>query len=137
MGPSPFEYCDVVTSTVHKTLRGPRAGIIFYRKGVRSVDRNEVETMYDIENKINLAVFPGLQAGGHNHAIAGIAVAMKQAKSEEFKNYQIPVVNNAQRLADGLMKLGYNIVTGGTDCHIVHVDLKRSPVAISGAKGEL
>ena len=86
--PSPFEYCDVVTSTVHKTLRGPRAGIIFYRKGLRSVDRNGVETKYDIENKINLAVFPGLQGGPHNHAIAGIAVAMKQAKTEEFVDYQ-------------------------------------------------
>merc|ERR1712210_316499 len=69
--------------------------------------------------------------------IAGIAVAMGQAKSEEFKTYQTQVVKNAQRLAEGLLKLGYNIVTGGTDCHIVHVDLKRSPVAISGAKGEL
>merc|ERR1712133_306693 len=69
--------------------------------------------------------------------IAGIAVALKQANSEEFKTYQKQVVRNAQRLADGLIKLGYNIVTGGTDCHIVHMDLKRSPVAISGAKGEL
>merc|ERR1719239_1134098 len=126
--PSPFEYCDIVTSTVHKTLRGPRAGIIFFRKNNKGVD---------VETKINLAVFPGLQGGPHNHAIAGIAVAMKQAKSEEFKTYQRQVVKNAQRLAEGLIKLGYNIVTGGTDCHIVHVDLKRSPVAISGAKGEL
>merc|ERR1712130_370996 len=124
-------------TTVHKTLRGPRAGLIFYRRGVRSVDSKGNKVMYDIENKINLAVFPGLQGGPHNHAIAGIAVAMKQAKSVEFKSYQTQVVKNAQRLADGLIKLGYNIVTGGTDCHIVHVDLKRSPVAISGAKGEL
>merc|ERR1712013_816716 len=102
---------------------------IFYRKGVRSVDNKGNKVMYDIGDKINLAVFPGLQGGPHNHAIAGIAVAMKQANSEEFKTYQ--------RLADGLINLGYNIVTGGTDCHIVHVDLKRSPVAISGAKGEL
>merc|ERR1712038_1485996 len=101
--PSPFEYCDVVTSTVHKTLRGPRAGIIFYRKGVRSVDRNGVETMYDIENKINLAVFPGLQGGPHNHAIAGIAVAMKQANTEEFKEYQRQVIQNAKAVASGLM----------------------------------
>merc|ERR1719365_224818 len=135
--PSPFEYCDVVTSTVHKTLRGPRAGVIFYRKGVRSVDRTGNKIMYDIENKINLAVFPGLQGGPHNHAIAGIAVAMKHAQSEEFKIYQRQVVANAKALADGLMSLGYCVVTGGTDCHIVHVDLKRSPVAISGAKGEL
>ena len=135
--PSPFEYCDVVTSTVHKTLRGPRAGIIFYRKGVRSVDRNGVETKYDIENKINLAVFPGLQGGPHNHAIAGIAVAMKQAKTEEFKEYQKQVIENAKAVASGLMSLGYCVVTGGTDCHIIHVDLKKSPGSLSGAKGEL
>merc|ERR1711970_790986 len=137
VAPSPFLHCDVVTTTVHKTLRGPRAGLIFYRRGVRSVDNKGNKVMYDIENKINLAVFPGLQGGPHNHAIAGIAVAMKQAKTEEFKTYQKQVVKNAQRLAEGLIKLGYNIVTGGTDCHIVHVGLKRSPVAISGAKGEL
>jgi len=135
--PSPFEHCDVVTSTCHKTLRGPRAGIIFYRKGVRSVDRAGVETMYDIENKINLAVFPGLQGGPHNHAIAGIAVAMKQAKSQEFKDYQKQVVQNAKAVAAGLMSLGYCVVTGGTDCHIIHVDLKKSPGGLSGAKGEL
>merc|ERR1719435_667782 len=135
--PSPFEYCDVGTSTVHKTLRGPRAGIIFYRKGVRSVDRNGVETMYDIENKINLAVFPGLQGGPHNHAIAGIAVAMKQANTEEFKNYQKQVIENAKAVASGLITLGYCVVTGGTDCHIIHLDLKKSPGALSGAKGEL
>jgi len=135
--PSPFEYCDIVTSTVHKTLRGPRAGIIFYRKGVRSVDKNGVETMYDIENKINLAVFPGLQGGPHNHAIAGIAVAMKQANSDEFKQYQKQVIQNAKAVAAGLMGLGYCVVTGGTDCHIIHVDLKKSPGGLSGAKGEL
>merc|ERR1712202_73283 len=135
--PSPFDYCDVVTSTVHKTLRGPRAGIIFYRKGVRSVDKNGVETMYDIENKINLSVFPGLQGGPHNHAIAGIAVAMKQANTSEFKDYQKQEIQNAKAIASGLMDLGYCVVTGGTDCHIIHVDLKKSPGALSGAKGEL
>merc|ERR1712168_1211535 len=135
--PSPFEYCDVVTSTVHKTLRGPRAGIIFYRKGVRSVDKNGVETMYDIGNKINMAVFPGLQGGPHNHAIAGIAVAMKQANTEEFKEYQKQVIENAKAVAAGLMSLGYCVVTRGTDCHIIHVDLKKSPGSLSGAKGEL
>jgi len=135
--PSPFEFCDVVTSTVHKTLRGPRAGIIFYRKGVRSVDGKGVETLYDIGNKIDLAVFPGLQGGPHNHAIAGIAVAMKQAKTEEFKSYQKQVVENAKTIACHLIDLGYCIVTGGTDCHIIHVDLKKSPCSLSGAKGEL
>lgn len=135
--PSPFEHCDVVTSTVHKTLRGPRAGIIFFRKGVRSVDRTGAKVMYDIENKINLAVFPGLQGGPHNHAIAGIAVAMKHAKTAEFLQYQKQVVSNARTMAANLMELGYHVVTGGTDCHIVHLDLKRSPGGLSGAKGEL
>ena len=77
--PSPFEHCDIVTSTVHKTLRGPRAGIIFFRKNNKGVD---------VETKINMAVFPGLQGGPHNHAIAGIATAMKQAATPEFKQYQ-------------------------------------------------
>lgn len=72
VAPSPFEYCDIVTTTTHKTLRGPRAGVIFFRKGVRSVNQKTgVAEMYDFEEKINMAVFPGLQGGPHNHAIAG------------------------------------------------------------------
>jgi len=135
--PSPFKHCDVVTSTVHKTLRGPRAGIIFYRKGVRSVDSKGNKVMYDIKNKIDLAVFPGLQGGPHNHAIGGIAVAMKHAQTAEFVDYQKQVIANAKKLASCLMTLGYRVVTGGTDCHLVHVDLKQSPGGLSGAKGEL
>merc|ERR1719189_1051197 len=125
--PSPFEHCDIVTSTVHKTLRGPRAGIIFYRRQAKNVD---------VETKINMAVFPGLQGGPHNHAIAGIATAMKQAATPEFKQYQQQVVANAKAVASGLINLGYNIITGGTDCHIVHLDLKKSPGGLSGGKGE-
>ena len=72
LAPSPFEYCDVVTTTVHKTLRGPRSGMIFFRRGVRSVDaKTGVKQLYDFEDKINQAVFPGLQGGPHNNAIAG------------------------------------------------------------------
>jgi len=135
MVPSPFEHCDIVTTTVHKTLRGPRAGVIFFRRGSQMVNGKPVSL--DYENKINMAVFPGLQGGPHNHAIAGIAVAMKHAASPEFKQYQVNVVENAQRLASGLKSIGYKIVTGGTDNHIVHLDLKKSPCNISGAKGEL
>lgn len=70
--PNPFEHCDIVTTTTHKTLRGPRAGVIFYRKGVKSVHpKTGAKEMYDFEEKINMAVFPGLQGGPHNHAIAG------------------------------------------------------------------
>ncbi|XP_078065005.1 serine hydroxymethyltransferase, mitochondrial-like, partial [Mustelus asterias] len=77
--PSPFEYSDLVTTTTHKTLRGARAGMIFYRKGERSVDKKSGKpVMYDLEDKINFAVFPSLQGGPHNHAIAGVAVALKQ-----------------------------------------------------------
>lgn len=125
--PSPFLHCDVVTTTVHKTLRGPRAGVIFYRRSVRNID---------VETKINMAVFPGLQGGPHNHAIAGIAVAMKQAAAPEFKDYQRQVVANAKAVAAGLSSLGYTIITGGTDCHIIHLDLKKSPGGLSGGKGE-
>jgi len=135
--PSPFPHCHIVTSTVHKTLRGPRAGIIFFRRGVKETDKNGEKVFYDFENKINMAVFPGLQGGPHNHAVAGIAVAMKHATSAEFKQYQIHVIENAQALASGLAELGYRIVTGGTDNHLVHVDLKSSPCKLSGAKGEL
>ncbi|RVE42383.1 hypothetical protein evm_012961 [Chilo suppressalis] len=90
--PSPFEHCDIVTTTTHKTLRGPRAGVIFYRKGVRSVKANGTKVMYDFESRINQAVFPGLQGGPHNNAIAGIATAMKQATSSEFVYYQQQVI---------------------------------------------
>lgn len=118
--PSPFDHCHVVTSTVHKTLRGPRAGIIFMKK--------------EFEDAINMAVFPGLQGGPHNGNIAGIAVAMKQAKTPEFKHYQETVVCNAQALASQLKSLGYKIVTGGTDNHIVLVDLR--PQGLNGSKAE-
>lgn len=133
--PSPFEYCDIVTSTTHKTLRGPRAGVIFYRKGIKTpANGAKPAVLYDFENRINQAVFPGLQGGPHNHAIAAIAVAMKHARSDEFKEYQTQVVRNAQELSQGLQELGYKVVTGGTDNHLILLDLRS--VGLSGAKGE-
>lgn len=131
---NPFDYCDVVTSTTHKTLRGPRSGVIFYRRGQKGVDKNGKPIMYDYEDKINQSVFPGLQGGPHNHQIAGIAVAMKQAAEPSFKIYQEQVVKNAQALAAGLDSAGYKIVTGGTDVHLVWLDLRT--VKLSGGKGE-
>ncbi|XP_074063758.1 serine hydroxymethyltransferase, cytosolic [Macrotis lagotis] len=123
--PSPFEHCHVVTTTTHKTLRGCRAGMIFYRKGVRSVDsKTGKETMYNLESLINSAVFPGLQGGPHNHAIAGVAVALKQALTPEFKAYQQQVVANCKALSAAMMELGYHIVTGGSDNHLILVDLR-------------
>ena len=76
--PSPFEYADIVTTTTHKTLRGARSGMIFYRKGVKSVTKQGKPVLWDLEKKINGAVFPALQGGPHNHAIAAVAVALKQ-----------------------------------------------------------
>lgn len=133
--PSPFPHCHVVTTTTHKTLRGCRAGLIFYRKGVRSVDaKTGKETMYNLESLINQAVFPGLQGGPHNHAIAGVAVALKQAMTPEFKMYQQQVVKNCQALAARLSHHGYNIVTGGSDNHLLLVDLRT--VDTDGSRAE-
>ncbi|XP_077019540.1 serine hydroxymethyltransferase, cytosolic isoform X2 [Tamandua tetradactyla] len=123
--PSPFEYCDVVSTTTHKTLRGCRAGMIFYRRGVHSVDvKTGKESLYNLEPLINSAVFPGLQGGPHNHAIAGVAVALKQAMTPEFRAYQYQVVANCQALSQALTQLGYKIVTGGSDNHLILVDLR-------------
>ncbi|KAG8433331.1 hypothetical protein GDO86_017568 [Hymenochirus boettgeri] len=123
--PSPFEHCDVVSTTTHKTLRGCRSGMIFYRKGVRSVDaKTGKETLYNLESLINQAVFPGLQGGPHNHAIAGVAVALKQALTPEFKLYQQQVVANCKALSLALEELGYHIVTGGSDNHLILVNLR-------------
>jgi len=124
---SPFEYCDVVTSTTHKSLRGPRSGIIFYRRG------QEVHGV-NLERKINSAVFPGLQGGPHNHAIGALAFALKQAAQPEFRKYQEQVVSNAAALAQRLSQLGYSLVSGGTENHLVLVDLK--PKGVDGARVE-
>ncbi|EDV32576.1 uncharacterized protein Dana_GF22069, isoform B [Drosophila ananassae] len=132
--PSPFEYADIVTTTTHKTLRGPRAGVIFFRKGVRSTKANGDVINYDLEERINQAVFPSLQGGPHNNAVAGIATAFKQAKSPEFKAYQTQVLKNAKTLCDGLIAKGYQVATGGTDVHLVLVDVRKA--GLTGAKAE-
>ncbi|XP_022699824.1 serine hydroxymethyltransferase, cytosolic-like isoform X4 [Varroa jacobsoni] len=134
MAPSPFEYCDIVTSTTHKTLRGPRSGIIFYRKGIRSTDAKGKSIMYDLEERVKQTVFPGLQGGPHNNVIAGVAVALKLAARPEFYDYQRQVVSNARTLAKELVARGYKVVTGGTDNHIVWVDLR--PKGLNGANAE-
>jgi len=128
--PSPFELCDIVTTTTHKTLRGPRAGLIFYRKGTSSVTGQK----YDIEDKINEAVFPGLQGGPHNNTIAGIATALKQTMTPEYKKYQEQVILNSKTLAKALQARSYTCVTGGTDNHIVWLDLR--PTGLNGSRVE-
>uniref|UniRef100_A0A672L6D1 glycine hydroxymethyltransferase n=1 Tax=Sinocyclocheilus grahami TaxID=75366 RepID=A0A672L6D1_SINGR len=111
--PSPFQHADLVTTTTHKSLRGSRAGLIFYRKGVRSLDKKGKEVMYDLEEKVNFSVFPSLQGGPHNHAIAGVAVALKQATTPMFCEYIAQVLKNSKAMAEALLKKGYTLVSGG------------------------
>ncbi|XP_046881947.1 LOW QUALITY PROTEIN: serine hydroxymethyltransferase, mitochondrial [Hypomesus transpacificus] len=132
--PSPFDHADLVTSTTHKSLRGARAGLIFYRKGVRSVDKKGREVMYDLEDKVNFAVFPSLQGGPHNHAIAGVAVALRQSNTPMFREYISQVLKNSKAMASALLSKGYTLVSGGTDNHLVLVDLR--PIGIDGARAE-
>ncbi|KAG9192016.1 glycine hydroxymethyltransferase [Alternaria panax] len=132
---SPFEYCDIVTTTTHKSLRGPRGAMIFFRKGVRKTDpKTGKETLYDLEGPINFSVFPGHQGGPHNHTITALAVALKQAQSEDFKLYQQQVIKNAKTLEVAFKSMGYKLVTDGTDNHMVLLDLK--PFALDGARVE-
>lgn len=112
--PSPFPYCDVVTTTTHKTLRGPRSGLILAKKEYESV--------------LNKSVFPGVQGGPHMHTIAAKAIAFKEAMSDEFKAYANQVVANARALAKALMEDGYKIVSGGTDSHVLIIDLRSKGV---------
>ena len=138
--PSPFAYSDVVTTTTHKSLRGPRGAMIFFRKGVRSVDKKGNQVFYDLEGPINASVFPGHQGGPHNHTITALAVALGQAQTREFQEYQKTVLLNAKALAARLGQskekggLGYTVVSGGTDNHLVLVDLKNK--GVDGARVE-
>jgi len=138
--PTPFTHSDIVTTTTHKSLRGPRGAMIFYRKGLRSTTKKGEKIMYDLEGPINASVFPGHQGGPHNHTITALAVALHQAQSKEFKEYQKLVLANAKALAERLGNsddtggLGYNVVSGGTDTHLVLIDLKSK--SIDGARVE-
>ncbi|XP_044490109.1 serine hydroxymethyltransferase 7-like isoform X2 [Mangifera indica] len=133
---SPFNYCDIVTSTTHKSLRGPRGGIIFYRRGIKPRKRGillnqGVESdRYDLEDKINFAVFPSLQGGPHNNHIAALAIALKQVASPEYKAYMQQVKKNAQSLANALLRRNCRLVTGGTDNHLLLWDIR--PLGLTG-----
>jgi glycine hydroxymethyltransferase len=112
--PSPVGIADVVTSTTHKTLRGPRGGIIMCaEKHAKAIDR---------------AVFPGCQGGPHNHTTAAIAVAAKEALAPEFKQYARQTVDNAKTLAEALLVRDFDLVTGGTDNHLILIDFTRRGV---------
>ncbi|CBX98456.1 similar to serine hydroxymethyltransferase [Plenodomus lingam JN3] len=132
---SPFPYCDIVTTTTHKSLRGPRGAMIFFRKGVRKTDpKTGAQTLYDLEGPINFSVFPGHQGGPHNHTITALAVALKQAQSYDFKLYQQQVIKNAKALEVAFKEMSYKLVTNGTDNHMVLLDLK--PFSLDGARLE-
>jgi glycine hydroxymethyltransferase len=107
--PSPVPYADVVTTTTHKTLRGPRGGMFMCKEQHRAV--------------MDKAVFPGLQGGPHNHTTAGIAVALKEAAQPDFKEYAAQIVKNSRALAAALLEKGFDLVSGGSDNHLILIDL--------------
>ncbi|MFA6601324.1 MAG: serine hydroxymethyltransferase [Candidatus Paceibacterota bacterium] len=119
--PSPFPYADIVTTTTHKTLRGPRSAIIFAKKDERGLDK-----------LISKALFPGLQGGPHMDQIAAVAVALKEAATPAFRKYANQVVKNAKALANELAKLGWRIVEGGTESHLLRVDVWQGGKGLSG-----
>jgi glycine hydroxymethyltransferase len=108
--PNPVPYCEFVTTTTHKTLRGPRAGMILCRE--------------EFAKKLNSAIFPGIQGGPLMHVIAAKAVALKEAMTPEFKEYQAQIVRNSQAMAEAIARRGFRLVSGGTDNHLFLVNLK-------------
>ncbi|MFA5349440.1 MAG: serine hydroxymethyltransferase [Candidatus Paceibacterota bacterium] len=108
--PSPFDYSDVVMTTTHKTLRGPRSAVIFFKR--------------ELANQINKAVFPGIQGGGHHHIVCAKAVSFYEALKPEFKEYQNQIIKNAKALAEELKKKGFKLLTDGTDNHLMLINLR-------------
>merc|ERR1711959_177293 len=123
--PSPFEHCDVVTTTTHKSLRGPRAGMIFFKYQ---------EKYPDIKERIDMAVFPALQGGPHNHQIGALACQLLEVATPEFKEYSKQVVENSATLAKTLQEKGHKLATDGTDNHLILWDLR--PHGLTGSKVE-
>lgn len=125
---SPFPYSDIVTTTTHKSLRGPRSGMIFYRK--KDLKGNPT----DFEGRINQAVFPGCQGGPHMHQIAAIATQMREVCSPAWKDYALQVQKNARALADELLRRGHLLVSGGTDNHLLLWNVRE--LGLTGSKVE-
>merc|ERR1711971_974631 len=123
--PSPFAHCDVVTWATHKSLRGPRAGMIFFRYS---------EKIPDIKERIDMAVFPALQGGPHNHQIGGLAAQLLEVNTPEFVEYSKQVVANSKALAEALKAKGHKLASDGTDNHLVLWDLR--PHGLTGSKVE-
>ncbi len=128
--PDPAPYVHIVTTTTHKTLRGPRGGIIMTTK--KGINKDK-----DLAKKIDKAVFPGLQGGPHENSIAAIAVCLKEASSSKFKTYANQIVKNCKKLAEKLRSCGFNLVTGGTDNHLILIDLRNKDVSGKEAQQRL
>jgi glycine hydroxymethyltransferase len=132
--PSPVGIADVVTTTTHKTLRGPRGALILCNGNPSNPLKKVARTRENLPTLIDRAIIPGLQGGPHNHQTAAIAVALREASQPDFKEYGAQIVKNAQRLATRLTEKGYELVTGGTDNHLLLVDLTSKEV--KGADAE-
>lgn len=126
--PSPFEHVDIVSTTTHKTLRGPRGGMIFFKHG------GKTSLPADVKERVDMSVFPGLQGGPHNNAIGGLAVQLKQAALPEFKAYSDQIIANSVAFAKEMLEKGFTLATGGSDNHLVLVDLR--PLKLTGSKME-
>jgi len=123
--PSPFEFCDIVTTTTHKSLRGPRAGMIFFKYG---------DKIPDVKERIDMAVFPALQGGPHNHQIGALAVQLLEVDTPEFVEYSKMVTSNAKVLAETLKSKGHKLASDGTDNHLILWDVR--PHGLTGGKVE-
>jgi len=132
--PSPAGIADVIMTTTHKTLRGPRGAMILCNGKPSNPLKKPERTAENLPSLIDRAVIPGLQGGPHNHQTAAIAVALAEASTPEFREYGKQIKKNANKLAEELMKRGFNLVTGGTDNHLMVVDLNNKKV--SGIEGE-
>ena len=132
--PSPVGLADVITTTTHKTLRGPRGAMILSNGTISNPTKKVAKTKENIPTLIDRAIIPGLQGGPHNHTTAAIAVALAEALKPEFKDYAKQIVANAKALAESLLNEGLELVTGGTDNHLMIVDLTN--LNVSGKKAE-
>lgn len=132
--PSPAGIADVITTTTHKTLRGPRGALILCNGNPSNPLKSAPRTRENLPTLIDRAIIPGLQGGPHNHQTAAIAVALHEASQPEFKEYGKQVVKNAKRLAERLLEKNYDLVTGGTDNHLLLVDLTNK--GVTGADAE-
>lgn len=123
--PDPVPYCDVVSSTSHKMLRGPRSGFLLSKIEDRFQSKYHADSKFNLAQRIDRAVFPCLQGGPHMHIIAAMAFAFKYAMTDEFKNYGRQIVKNAKALATALQERGYELAGGGTDTHLLLIDFRK------------